>query len=100
MDRLPTALIEPSDAERTLAEERAAALGIAGDRLQRAITAYHEARDDGPLPPGEEVAHLDLVADRLWALQVQRDCMGLGADNLAWILRAYPDLPTAAVGRR
>ncbi|MTV25871.1 hypothetical protein FTX61_10690 [Nitriliruptoraceae bacterium ZYF776] len=97
---LPVSLTAPSEAERALAEERAASLGIAGDRLELAIVAYERARVAGPLPPGEEAAHLDLIADRLWALQVQRECMGLGADNLAWIQRAYPGIPRAALVRR
>lgn len=101
MDRaLPAAVTAPSEAERALVEERAASLGIAGDRLELAIAAYQRAREHGPLPGGEEAAHLDLIAERLWALQVQRECMGLGADNLAWIQRAYPGIPSRALARR
>lgn len=87
--------------EAEFAEERANALGRAGRRLDEALderrTALAEA--GGTLPPAVDELLLDAIAERLFALIVQRECVGLRHDNLAWI-RAHYDVPDAALFRR
>lgn len=84
------------DAE--LLEERAAALGRAGDRLERALARWQElsARDD---VTGEQVdARLEEVAAATYALVVQRDCAGFRYGNLRWIRTQY-QLPDEVLRR-
>ena len=58
--------------ESVVIAEKAASLGIAGQRLTRALAAL---RDAGPAADRE--ALLDAAADRAWAYLVQRELCGL-----------------------
>jgi hypothetical protein len=83
------------------AGERANALGRAGRDLEAAIAAYHRAIAEagGALAPDVDEVLLDAISERLWALQIQRECVGLIHDNVGWIRRHY-DVPPGALYRR
>jgi hypothetical protein len=90
-----------SDVGAEFAGERANALGRAGRNLEAAISEYHGAvaEADGPLPPEVAEVLLDAIVERFWALQIQRECVGLIHDNVGWIRRHY-DVPAGALYRR
>lgn len=84
--------------ERALAEERADALGRAGDRLEDAIDTWELLVDVGRATEEQVGAALTEVRDAAWALLVQRECVGFRGDNLGWIRRHYR-IPVAALRR-
>lgn len=84
--------------ERALAEERADALGRAGDRLEDAIGTWTLLVEVGHATEAQVQAALGEIRDAAWALLVQRECVGFRGDNLGWIRRHYP-IPTAALAR-
>jgi hypothetical protein len=90
-----------ADVGAEFAGEHANALGRAGRHLEQAITDYHDAiaEAEGALAPEVAEVLLDAISERFYALQVQRECVGLHHDNVGWIRRHY-DVPTAAVHRR
>lgn len=89
------------DLDAEFAGERANALGRAGRHLEAAIADHRQAlaEADGALPPEVAEVLLDAIAERFWALQIQRECVGLIHDNVGWIRRHY-DVPPGALYRR
>ncbi|MDX1620770.1 MAG: DUF6665 family protein [Nitriliruptorales bacterium] len=87
-----------ANVERELLEERANALGRAGDRLDRALATYRSIDGRPDVPRDRVEAALTEVRDATYALLVQRDCIGFRMDNLAWIRRHY-DIPDRALRR-
>lgn len=90
-----------SEVGAEFAGERASALGRAGRHLEAAIADHRDAvaEADGALAPEVAEVLLDAIAERFFALQVQRECVGLVHDNVGWIRRHY-DVPAAALYRR
>lgn len=56
--------------ESVVVAEKAASLGLAGQRLTRALAALHAG-------DGDQETLLDVAADRAWAFFVQRELCGL-----------------------
>lgn len=86
--------------EDELAKERADALGRTGRRLEDALHDYRAALDaaSGALDAEHAEVHLRRIADRVYALVVQREAAGARADGLGWLRAAY-DIPEAALKR-
>lgn len=91
---------EPLQVEVELLEERAAALGSAGRKLEDAVTTYRTALAiaEGALPAAHRDAMIDAIAAQLYRLVLQRECSGARHGNLEAIRRAY-DVPLAAIRR-
>jgi hypothetical protein len=87
-----------------LAKERAEAAGRAGRRLDDALAEHARAHADALASPHGRVARdeedrlLGAIASAVYALMVQRECLGFRRDNLRWIRRSY-DLPPAVLRR-
>ncbi len=92
MPGLGRALDTFTGVELALTEERANALGRIGDRLERAIRAWEELRDDGAASDDDRDEALSEVREALWMLVVQRECSGFRLDNHAWVRQHY-DVP-------
>lgn len=86
------------DVEQALREERAAALGRAGRKVQAAVESYRVAVAAGGMSAREEDHLLDEVAASVYRLLLQRECAGARRGNLDAICSAY-DVPTAVRGR-
>jgi hypothetical protein len=95
--------------EHELHAEKAAALAITAERLERALAALAEAEQAFAAAPEEEKAallekHRGLrahAAERLWFLIVQREAMGLTHhDNVLAFYRVPPELRRRVVPAR
>lgn len=73
--------------ELELVAEAAAALGLAGERLEAALTALRkvEAKPDTPAPMREALQ--DAASEALWAFVIQRELLGL--HDLPYIVKIY-----------
>ncbi len=70
-----------------LVAEAAAALGLAGERLEAALTALRkvEAKPDTPAPMREALQ--DAASEALWAFVIQRELLGM--HDLPYIVQTY-----------
>jgi hypothetical protein len=75
--------------EAALFKERAAGLGVAGSRLQRAIREYEVGTVASDQAEGHAAALLKVVAERAHELLLQRELNGFLHDNLEWLVKAY-----------
>jgi hypothetical protein len=76
--------------EAELFKERAASLGIAGEKLQSAIEEYERSvRPAAGEADRRSDALLQTVADRAYELLVQRELNGLLHENVEWLTKAY-----------
>ena len=85
--------------EYEIAREQAGALGMAGKQLQAAVQAYdkHVAQaglTDGPL--SERL--LNEVAEKFYALLLQREFVGIAQNNIEWLERSFK-LPAGVMSR-
>jgi hypothetical protein len=82
-----------SPVDYSIAGEKATGLGISGRRLQAALDALraHDAgRETGA--PADPVLREKLVleaAEACWGYIVQRELLGLGTEDAAYVLEAY-----------
>jgi hypothetical protein len=75
--------------ETEIFKERAAGLGIAGGRLQKAIREYERhVTAKGSADRGSE-ALLQVVAEKAYELLVQRELNGLVHENVEWLAKSY-----------
>ncbi len=83
--------------EAEIQQERAAALGVAGRRLEESLARYHSPEVDDPERRAEV---LDAVAHDLWLLLIQRDSMAPGSGDVDRIAEEYgvPEAAKARVG--
>lgn len=95
---LAGSLEEHARVELELVEERASALGRAGERLDDAVEHWRRLVDRGWVSEREHEAALEELTAAAYALIVQRECTGFRFDNLAWIRRNY-DIPEAVLDR-
>jgi hypothetical protein len=77
--------------ESAVVAEKAASLGIAGQRLERALTALREGE-------GGREALLEAAAERAWAFLVQRELCGLRDREQAIADYAIPKEVLARMG--
>lgn len=84
------------DAAVAIAEETSRTLGLAGDALAEAVTAYRAAQAAPDLPPAEVERCFEAVVAALYRLRLQRECAGARSGNLDAIAAAY-DVPAAAL---
>ncbi len=85
--------------EQALRKEQAGALGVAGKQLQEALDAYDAHLKSGASPEGSQVRLLlDRIAEKVYALFLQREFIGFSRNNLEWLLATY-DLPAGVMGK-
>jgi hypothetical protein len=75
--------------ETEIFKERAAGLGIAGDRLQRAIREYERHVTAKGRADRDSEALLQVVAERAYELLVQRELNGFLHENVEWLAKSY-----------
>jgi hypothetical protein len=75
--------------EAELFKERAASLGIAGEKLQSAIEEYERSVGSVGEADRRSGALLQIVANRAYELLVQRELNGLLHENVEWLTKAY-----------
>jgi hypothetical protein len=79
--------------ESVVIAEKAASLGIAGQRLARALVALSEAT-----PEADREALLDIAADRAYAYLIQRELCGMPDRTQAIADYAIPPAVLARMG--
>lgn len=76
----------PQDLE--IMQEKASALGRAGERLETALKCCRQAQQDNK--PSNQLEYLcAAAATRLWELAVQRELLGFVHRNEEWIKECY-----------
>ena len=88
---------ELSEIELEIKAEQAAALGVAGRRLEETVGRYRRAEQIG-FEGFDQEGLLFAVADDLWALQIQREAYGAHGHGTELLAREY-GVPAAAVAR-
>lgn len=86
-----------SDIQLEIAREQAEALGLAGKKLQQSIDRFNDTFDGEKLS-GTESGLIDEIAERAWALLVQRELLGFRHENLQWIRERF-QIPDAVISR-
>jgi hypothetical protein len=77
-----------------LFREQAGALGIAGRQLQDALIVYSKHVEGGGLAGQSRTEQLlDEVANKVYALLLQREFVGFVHNNMEWLSATF-DLPT------
>jgi hypothetical protein len=89
MPATPGAAEAPTAIDCEIAREQAAALGVAGRRLQAAVDAFHDHVAALPGDAARRERLQDEVAHRAYALLLQRECIGFVHGNGEWLCRAY-----------
>ena len=87
--------------ELEIVREQASALGRAGRSLRLSLEAYNKALG-GELSKEEEQTQVHDIADKLWALILQREFLGFTENNIEWIKDNYrvPEQAIASVGKQ
>jgi hypothetical protein len=76
-----------------LFREQAGALGVAGKQLRDALAAYARHVEGGGLAGQSRTEHLlNEVANKAYALLLQREFVGLVHNNMEWLIATF-DLP-------
>ncbi|WP_155005886.1 hypothetical protein [Pelobacter seleniigenes] len=69
-------------------QEKASALGRAGEKLETALNRFRQARQENM--PAAQLNDLCVdAATRLWVLAVQRESLGFVQDNEKWLKECY-----------